>query len=90
MGWLISEKIHYLTRVPLLSLSLIIFAWAPIIFSVVGGELLKWFTGYHHDESNSAVVASGWLFLVTFPVAALGAVILFIVVIRDSILLYFN
>ncbi|MBY8073752.1 hypothetical protein [Vibrio fluvialis] len=88
MGWLITEKIHYLTKLPLIVIALLLFGLAPIILSIVGGALLQWFTGRSYDESNSAIVASGWFFLITFPVAILGVIVLLIVVIRDSILLY--
>lgn len=90
MGWLITEKIHYLTKLPLLCIALILFGLAPIIFSIVSGTVLKWMTGYTLDESTSAIAAAGWLFLATVPIAIFLAIILIIVVVRDSILLYLN
>ena len=90
MGWFITEKLDYLTKLPLAAIGLLLFGLAPIIFSVTFGALLEWITGYAHDESNSAVVASGWFVLLTAPAAALGALVLVIVVVRDTIVLYLN
>lgn len=83
MPVIIHSNKHVYVRIPLLLISLIAFAISPILISMIGALISESISGQPCNEANCIWGAFGWLFMLTFPIAILTAIILMIIVISD-------
>ncbi|MFN7117580.1 MAG: hypothetical protein ACK4TA_12330 [Saprospiraceae bacterium] len=84
MALIIKKSSHLYTRVPILFILVGLFAFSPILISIVGANLSEFLTNEPCHEGNCFWGAFGWLFMLTFPLAGLLFIILLIIVIIDA------
>ena len=87
MGTIIQNNKHYLTRLPLCILVILLVGLGPVIVGMGGAWMSEMITGEPCHEGNCSWGALPWLALITMPVAGLGFLVLFVLVARDSLLL---
>jgi len=57
-------------------LLIVLFAIGPILYATIGSWIVEMRTGVAQHEGNSAMSATGWLFLLTFPISGILAILL--------------
>lgn len=83
MGRIIQSRRHLYSRVPIILLSILLFAISPILISVIGARITEAMTNEPCHEGNCFWGAFGWLFLLTIPIAKVLFIIFLIIIIID-------
>lgn len=66
---------------------LILIGLSPVLIAILGGYFYTLVTHEPCHEGNCAWAALGWFTLITAPISALLALVLFVIIIRDCVLL---
>ena len=83
MGRIIKSKKHLYIRIPIILLSILLFAISPVLISVIGAQITEAMTNEPCHEGNCFWGAFGWLVLLTMPIAGVLFIIFLIIVIND-------
>jgi ABC-type multidrug transport system fused ATPase/permease subunit len=83
MGRIIKSKKHLYIRVPIILLSIFLFAISPVFISVIGAQITEAMTNEPCHEGNCFWGAFGWLTFLTMPIAGVLFIIFLIIVIID-------
>ena len=84
MGLIIKNKKHYLTRLPIWLLIIIVIGLSPIIVDLVGAGIFERFTGEVCNEGNCFWGALPWLMFYSVPFAIIPLLIYLVIIIVDS------
>lgn len=90
MGLIIKKKKHLWTRLPLWFVIILILGFLPAIAGMIGATISEISTGQPSHEGNCSWMVLPWFTMFTLPAAGLALLILFIIVIIDSIRLARN
>jgi len=85
LGIIIKKKRHYLTRFILWSAIILLLGFSPVLVGSVGALITELQTGVPCHEGNCGWMVLGWLTLITWPISALIIIVLFIIIILDTV-----
>lgn len=86
MGIIIKKAKHYYTRFPIILISLIFLGILPFIVGFIGTWITEASTGESCNEGNCYWAVIPWVgIFVTFPISGILIIILFVIVLVDSV-----
>ena len=88
MGIIISTTRHLYTRIPIFLLLTGLLAFSPILVSIVGAWATELITNEPCHEGNCFWGAFGWLFMLSFPAAAVILLIGILIIGIDTVNLF--
>ncbi len=85
MGIIINDKKHYLTRLPLWFIFIVLIGLSPILIGLLGAWITELTTGLPCHEGNCIWMALPWMAMLTVPIGGIGLIIFLIVIFIDTI-----
>jgi hypothetical protein len=88
MGLIIKTKKHYLSKLPLFFLAILLFSFLPILIGMSGAWVTELVTGSSCHEGNCFWMALPWLEILTLPIGVLILIIFIVVILIDTFTLF--
>ncbi|MCU0358543.1 MAG: hypothetical protein MUE95_13280 [Cyclobacteriaceae bacterium] len=85
---IITQRRHYLTRVPLALLGIVTAGLSPVLIGIAGAWITEQQTGQPCHEGNCGWMVLPWLGMLTLPLAGMALLLFGFIVLRDTITLF--
>lgn len=85
MGLIIKEKKHYLTRLPIWLVIIVLIGFSPTLIGLLGAWITKLKTGQPCHEGGCEWLTLSWLTIITLPIAGMLLLVLLIIILIDSL-----
>lgn len=85
MGPIIKEKKHYLTRLPIWLVIIVLIGFSPTIIGLLGAWITKLKTGQPCHGGGCEWLTLSWLTIITLPIAGLLLLVFLIIILIDSL-----